>query len=398
MLGCLQWGKRVVKVLVVQDSLRPAGGSETVVTRAVAGLREAGCMPVVVCRDGDPSLLADIPIREVPDIFGPSAREAFAALEAVMKRERPDLVHIHKVAAPAMIGLAAQRLPTIVTVHDHAAYCPGGSKVFWRTGAVCTRPLGVPCLIHAYAHRCAARHPLRLWRQFQFSLEAMSALQRAHRVLTLSGYVRERLLQSGLGSDHVTVLAPWVEMPPATAPKEGESVLFAGRLTREKGVEALLRALSLVPIPVEAVIAGDGPLRRSCEQLASQLSVDRSLQFRGWLSAAALKEEYARCAFLVLPSLWPEPFGMVGPEAMAYGKPVVAFDGGGVRDWLIHGVNGLLVPKGDTRGLATAMGQLLVDPELRAQLGAAARDHVMERFNRKLHISGLVARYRELLN
>ncbi len=397
MLESLQWGRRVVKVLVVQESLRPAGGSETVVRRAVAALPEAGCMPVVVCRDGDPSLPANIPVHEVPEIFGPSANEAFRALEAIMKRERPDLVHIHKVAEPGVIGLAAQRLPTVVTVHDHASYCPGGSKVFWRTGAVCTRPLGVPCLIHAYAHRCAPRHPVRLWRQFKLSRDAMSALQRAQRVLTLSSYVRERLLQSGLGSDRVAVLAPWVEIPPGVASTHAESVLFVGRITREKAPATLLRALALVRVPFKAVIAGDGPLRPNCERLAAHLSIGPSVHFRGWLGTAALEEEYARCALLVVPSLWPEPFGMVGPEAMAYGKPVVAFDVGGVREWLVDGVNGILVQRGDTPALAAAIQQVLTNSGLRARLGAAARDYVAQRFSRKLQLTRLVANYRELL-
>jgi glycosyltransferase involved in cell wall biosynthesis len=163
-------------------------------------------------------------------------------------------------------------------------------------------------------------------------------------------------------------------------------------------VSAFLEALALVQVPFMAVIAGDGPLRQVCEELVSRLSLDRCVQFRGWLSSAALMQEYARSALLVVPSLWPEPFGMVGPEAMAYGKPVVAFDVGGVREWLTDAVNGFLVPMGDAPGLAAAIRRLLINSELRAQLGAAARDYVAERFNKKLYTSRLVAIYRELLN
>jgi glycosyltransferase involved in cell wall biosynthesis len=175
-------------------------------------------------------------------------------------------------------------------------------------------------------------------------------------------------------------------------------VLFAGRLTREKGLPALLDALALVQVPFTAVIAGDGPLREVCEKSAAQLSLDGSVQFRGWLTTAALRQEYARSAFLVVPSLWPEPFGMVGPEAMAYGKPVIAFDVGGVREWLTDAVNGFLVPMGDIPGLAAVIRRLLINSELRTQLGAAARDCVAERFNQKLHTSRLVATYHEVLN
>ena len=101
---------------------------------------------------------------------------------------------------------------------------------------------------------------------------------------------------------------------------------------------------------------------------------------------------------LVLPSLWPEPFGLVGPEAMAYGKPVVAFDVGGVREWLVDRVNGLLVPRGDVPSLAAAIAELQMDPQLRARLGEGARLCVKERFDRKVILPRLMAIYRELLN
>jgi glycosyltransferase involved in cell wall biosynthesis len=387
-----------VRVVILQDALTPGGGTAIVVTRMVEALVDAGCTPTVACRDRGTWSFRGVPVYEVPELFQPSGTSGFGHLQAVIDQERPDLIHVHDVRNAGVIRLAAERLPTIVTIHVHNAYCPGGSKVFWRTDATCTRPLGVPCLIHAYAHRCAARHPVRLWRQFAFSKELMSTLQQVRRVLTLSNYVRERLLQSGLSPDRVTVLEPWVEIPPVTGSNEDGSVLFAGRLTREKGLATMLRALALVRVPFTAVIAGDGPLRRACEKLASDLSIDRSVRFCGWLSTTALREEYARSALLVVPSTWPEPFGMVGPEAMAYGKPVVAFDVGGVREWLIHEANGLLVPRGDILGLAAAITRLLTHTEFRAELGGAAREFVTKRFNQKLQVSRLVASYRELLN
>jgi glycosyltransferase involved in cell wall biosynthesis len=387
-----------LRVLVVQDSLMPRGGTETVVRQTAAALAELGWTSVAVCRERDPSSLRDNPVYEVPELFRPSGESGLSAFQAIIDRERPDLVHIHKVAAPGVIQFAAAQLPTIVTVHDHSPYCPAGSKVFWRTGAVCTRALGVPCLIHAYTHWCAARHPVRLWRQFTFSTGAIGALRQARQVLTLTNYVREQLLRSGLERERVSVLAPWVEVPPVIAPEQGETVLFAGRLTRDKGLATLLRALALLRMPFKAVIAGDGPLRGACEKLAAELKLDDSVQFRGWLGTADLKAEYARCALLVLPSLWPEPFGLVGPEAMAHGKPAVGFDVGGVREWLVNEVNGLLVPRGDTAALAAAIALLLRSPELRVRLGRAARNHVAERFDRKLILPRLIEIYHRLLN
>jgi glycosyltransferase involved in cell wall biosynthesis len=85
-------------------------------------------------------------------------------------------------------------------------------------------------------------------------------------------------------------------------------------------------------------------------------------------------------------------------EAMAHGKPVVAFDVGGVRDWLTDQVDGLLVPRGDAEGLATAIGHLLTNPESRIQLGKAAQGHVGERFDRRVNVGRLLAAYSEILN
>jgi glycosyltransferase involved in cell wall biosynthesis len=93
-----------------------------------------------------------------------------------------------------------------------------------------------------------------------------------------------------------------------------------------------------------------------------------------------LDDYYARAAVTAVPSRWPEPFGMVGIEAMARGRPVVAFAVGGIPDWLEHGVTGLLAPEADTTALAQNLEHLLADPELAATLGANAATRVRERY------------------
>ena len=388
-----------MKVLVIQDSLSPIGGSEIVAMQGLEAVAQAGWASVAVCRERARSPLLGMSVHEVPELFRLHPSPDLGPLGRIMDEERPDLVHIHKVGSADVIRFVARRTPTIVTVHDHAAYCPGGSKVFWRTGTLCTRPLGFPCLLHAYADRCATRHPVRLWRHFAFSTNAMSALQQVGRVLTLTAYVREQLVRSGLDGEGVSVLAPWVDIPSAH-PMAGQAdlVLFVGRIVREKGLPVLLTALKLVKTAFRVVVAGDGPLRGRCEELVSKLGLQQAVEFRGWLDTAHIKREYAESAFVVVPSIWPEPFGMVGVEAMAHGRPVVAFDVGGVRDWLEDGVNGLLVRKGDTVGLAGAIEQLLRDRALRARLGSAARDRVTQRYGRKQNAGRLLASYRELVN
>lgn len=95
------------------------------------------------------------------------------------------------------------------------------------------------------------------------------------------------------------------------------------------------------------------------------------------------------CLLVAVPSLWQEPFGMVGIEAMASGKPVVAFNVGGVSKWLAEGVNGYAVARGDIAGFARKMMKICVDEKLRVFLGKGGRRIYEERFTSEIHMRRL---------
>jgi glycosyltransferase involved in cell wall biosynthesis len=121
--------------------------------------------------------------------------------------------------------------------------------------------------------------------------------------------------------------------------------------------------------------------------------VEQRVSFMGWLSADQLAEEFASSAIVVVPSLWPEPFGLVGIEALAAGRPVVASATGGITDWLDHGVSGLCVAPGDSHALAGALNELLADPARRRAMGDAGREAVKARFSPQRHVAALLEAY-----
>jgi glycosyltransferase involved in cell wall biosynthesis len=141
-------------------------------------------------------------------------------------------------------------------------------------------------------------------------------------------------------------------------------VLYAGRLSPEKGVLELVEAAR----GMKLVVAGDGPLRR---QVPGAL---------GFVPPNELDRLYARAAVVACPSRR-EGFGMACLEAMAHGVPVVATGVGGLLDLVADGETGLVVPPGDVRALRAALERLLVDPELRRRMGGAARRRARERFS-----------------
>jgi colanic acid/amylovoran biosynthesis glycosyltransferase len=188
-------------------------------------------------------------------------------------------------------------------------------------------------------------------------------LRRVHVVVAPSAWLAERV--RALGVRDVRVIPVGVDVPadpPAAA--EPPTILFAGRLSPEKGILELAKAAEGLPL----VVVGDGPLR---ECIPSAL---------GFVPHDRLRQLYEQAAVVACPS-YREGFGVVCAEAMAYGRAVVATPVGGHLDLVEDGVTGLLVQPGDVDALRTALQRLLSDRELRRRLGDAARKRVSARFS-----------------
>ena len=158
-------------------------------------------------------------------------------------------------------------------------------------------------------------------------------------------------------------------------------ILYAGQIIRGKGVDALLEALALVPTRFECVILGDGNHRAYCEALSQRLGLSDRVTFKGFVPQEELTRYYRECTAVALSSLWPEPIATIGLEVMRYALPVVAFDAGGIKDWLIDGQNGFLVPWRDRKEYAARLNQLLTDKALARRLGENGHQLVSERYD-----------------
>jgi glycosyltransferase involved in cell wall biosynthesis len=181
----------------------------------------------------------------------------------------------------------------------------------------------------------------------------------------------------GLGAREVRVVPVGITVPETTVePDDPPHVLFVGRLSEEKGVLELMDAARDLPL----VVVGDGPLRG---QVPGAL---------GFVPPAELPRYLDRAAVVVCPSRR-EGYGVVARQAMAHGRPVVATAVGGLAEAIVDGESGLLVPPGDGTALRAALERLLGDADLRARLGAAARERVLERYSRAVAASATLAAY-----
>ncbi|MEO5959188.1 MAG: glycosyltransferase family 4 protein [Opitutaceae bacterium] len=308
---------------------------------------------------------------------------------------RPDVIFLHKLSEPkALESLASAGVPVVRMVHDHDLYCLRGYKYNPLTRGICTRGASPFCVFPCgatMARDTGSRFPLK-WVSYGAKRREIELNRRFSRLIVATEFMRLELTRNGFSPDQIEIHAP----VPRTAEdafqpsfSNTNRVVYAGQIIRGKGVDVLLESLALVRSPFECLILGDGNHRAHCEQLSRRLGLASRVFFTGFVPQAAVAESYRDASLAVMSSVWPEPFGAVGLEAMRCGLPVVAFDAGGIREWLIDGWNGFLVPWMDRTRYAACIDELLGDKALARKMGMHARQWVGERFGFSKYIDGL---------
>ncbi len=401
-------------VLFAIDTWALIGGTERHAAVAVPALVERGHRVTVLCREARGDGMADVPVLEEPALEGAGLAAAERdALAARVRAEAPDVIFLSALRNVDALETLLAVAPVVRYVHDHTPFCPGLNKYF-ETGETCTQPMGAICLQRYWLrggctsykksmHRRPLVDPIR---ELRSKMRELSSNRRSARVLTNSAYMRRELLKVGFAPDATEVLyyftgsntaeQPQGELPEATrafVDAPGAPLLFTpARLTLpDKGVDYLLTVLAKLKAPFRAVVAGSGPAEEWLRGKAANDGIADRVHFTGWLDKGGMETLYARAHAVVCPSVWDEPFGLVGIEAMAHGKPVVAFRVGGIPEWLDDGETGFLVERKDTDAMAAAVQRLLTEEGLAARLGSRGREVVGERFGRDRHMDGLEA-------
>jgi glycosyltransferase involved in cell wall biosynthesis len=316
----------------------------------------------------------------------------------VADRFGPDIAHLHNVyhqLSPSILSALRRRgVPAVMTLHDYKLVCPTYRLL-------------------DHGQLCEACLPRRLWnpvlRRCQGgSLTASTAAAvelSVHTLLGAYGHVARfacpsRFLLGKMREGHVYParlrwLPNFVDLERWTPSAEpGTGAVYAGRLSDEKGVDVLIRAVALAP-GAQLEIVGDGPARPGLETLVDQLGLRDRVTFHGRLDAGSLAGVLTRAAVAVVPSRWYENQPLAVLEAFASGLPVVATDLGGIPELIEPGVDGQLVPADDPPALAAALRPFLEDPSLALRAGAAGRAKVEREHGPELHLERLMTIYDE---
>ena len=332
-------------LLVCPYSWATPGGVGAHVANLAAAMRTRGHEVRIVAPDA-----ADAPGvisvgRSIPIPYnGSIARLAFGPrvalrVRVVIRRFRPDVIHVHEPFAPS-VGLAtlfATRRPVVATFHASAPR----SRAY-RVASPALRPL---------YRRLAGR-------------------------IAVSDEAR-RTVEEALG-DGLRVIPNGVDWGrfAALAPPHDATVLFIGRFEPRKGARVLIDALPALKERCPAatlIMVGEGSERRACEE-AVPAEFREDVTFVGRVEPWELADTMGHAAVVAVPSLGGESFGIVLLEGMAAGRPVVASDIPGYAAVVRDGVDGVLVPPGDSGALAGALADILGDPTRARAMGQAGRE------------------------
>jgi glycosyltransferase involved in cell wall biosynthesis len=323
-----------------------------------------------------------------------------AALASIAEWD-PDIVYHHGFDRPDAVGLEDalfSAYPVALYVHNYDRTCGTGQKCFMFPHAqVCERKIGPACLLLHYPRRCGGLRPDILWNNFRRHAALSARLPRHQAVLVASAHMHAEMVRHDVPADKLHLLPLPVgeviaESPPSTPRPFSSKILFVGRLTNLKGADYLIRAMPIASRQLGRLltltIAGDGPARPKIENLARELGVQ--VEFRGWLHSRDKLNLMAQVDLLAVPSLWPEPFGLVGIEAGGVGLPAVGYATGGIPDWLVGGETGELAPSDppSAEGLADAIVRALGSPEHYGELCIGAWQ-MAKRFTMASHLERL---------
>jgi glycosyltransferase involved in cell wall biosynthesis len=363
----------MARLLIVHDTLGDLGGAEACVRHTTHGLQQ---------RKHDAALLYGTSSGTGEDPFHSLFPKRWTWKHDWQRNKQdiinwqPDCIIAHKVADLSILDfLLSLNIPSIRLVHDHHMYCQRGYRYFPWNRKICTRRAGYACALTCGVLRNRdGKLPIRFaWPSSK--LKEIRLCKQFSRHVVVTEFMRQELVQHGFNNDSIVILPPMPKPAPANyqATWSKPRALFVGQLVRGKGCDHFIQALKhLSTADWDAYIIGEGPERTNCEELVGSLGLEDRVTFTGWIDQHKLHECYTTARIGVIPSMWPEPIATIGLEFLHHSLPVVAYDAGGIKDWLHDGENGHLVEYAQPKALAQSMDRILSDRNLAERMGTEA--------------------------
>jgi glycosyltransferase involved in cell wall biosynthesis len=388
-----------VRILHITDDFQFTGGIRSYLVHLVETLRDQSHEAEVYSPTDAEDVSDDLFRRWISPHYLKTVRK-------VISRFRPDVLHAHSISmrlSPWPLRAALERnIPVIMTVHDFNYVCPR-KWVILPDNQPCTTGFGWRCLVSncrssPQGWRYLPYHDLR-W--FKVLLHRRM-LPRFVDTFVCPSRALSDWMQKSMHLSNVTHIPNFIRHPPSAEASFPDPfhLLFVGRLSSEKGVDVLISALPLIlqrHPEAHLSIIGDGPERSDLQDLARGLGVEKHTNFMGQLDNTQLGAHYLQSAVCIQSSRWLENGPISGIEALAYGRPLVAADTGGLPEMVDEGVTGFTFERDNQRDLAAKVMKLLGRQDLLREFGENARKRFENIYTVERHVEELLSIYAEAL-
>lgn len=381
--------KQPLRILIAHNQYQQWGGEDSVVEAESSMLNKNGCVVETFLRHNDD--LGDMPpLRAAINTYW--SRKTQDDVAQVITRFRPDIIHVHNtfpLISPSIYWAASSSgIPVVQTLHNFRLMCP--QAMLLRNGGIC--------------EDCLDRLPRRgiLRKCYRGSLPqtaVLAGMLTLHRVLgtwqrkvtkyiALNEFCRSKFIQGGLPSERIAIKPNFVDVPRLTSTRR-EGGLFVGRLSPEKGIEVLLKALDRLE-DADIEVVGAGP-----EQ--DRVNDHPRTRCLGALNQDDVMNEMRGAAYLVMPSICYENFPRTLVEAFACGLPVIASRLGAMADLVRDGETGLLFESGNADDLAKKIAWAEANSEEMREMGIRARQEYESKYTPEINYGQLMAIYADAI-
>jgi glycosyltransferase involved in cell wall biosynthesis len=276
---------------------------------------------------------------------------AFFRIRKLINEFQPDIIHINYIfnqVSPAIFLLLKNRT-SVMTLHDEV-------MIQQRINS----NLQYPTALHYFFEKTRSIIYLKL-------------LKRVNHLIAPSEHIKK--IYEKQGFSNIFIIPNGIPIKKSCEQIFNNKILFVGRLEKEKGIKYLI--LSMVQIlknipSAELYVVGEGSQKNQLVDLAKKLNIKKEVKFSGKVNRETVEDYYRKCSLVVLPSI-EESFGLVGIEAMSFGRPVIASKVGGIPDWLTDGEEGFLLNPRDPKQIADKVILLLSNKKLILRFGEKAR-------------------------
>lgn len=385
----------LMRVLVLHNRYRFPGGEDIVVQQETEMLRASGVEVHLHLVDNDS--IVGFRQQAGAAIGAFHSREMRSEVSGLVKEFRPDVMHVHNFMprlTPSVYGAAKEHGCAVVqTLHNYRLLC--ANAILMRNDRPCQdcvgRTFGWPGVIHRCYRKSAVGSAIvggvTSWHRWRGTWR-----NQVDRYIVLSQFARDLFTKSGVVPAHNIVVKPNAVPDLGVGEGDGKYLLYAGRLSHEKGIRVLLEAARRgkgFPLPLK--VAGGGPLEDEVKLAAKNGRVE----YLGSQPQTEVRRLMKHATMLLFPSLCYETFGMAIAEAFATGLPVIASDLGTMTELVNSEGNGLLVEPGSAEGFLAAVRRVVSSPLLAASMRRNARRSYEEKYTVEANLQMLLRVYEE---